>query len=216
MNWRVIDSGRQSARQNMAEDEILLEALLTGTEENPTLRFFQWTEPSVTYGFLLKPHDVKTYFPGNPPMVRRPTGGGAVLHTHNDLGVSLAWPRGQGILPETPRECYAEIHLALKEGLASYLNEKSLDLFVRPPGSCEQKPPADGANPRLCFQNPVCNDIMIGRQKVVGGALRIKRKAILYQGTIQWSGSINMEQLKKHLITAMIKNIFAENAMLAS
>jgi hypothetical protein len=51
----------------------------------------------------------------------------------------------------------------------------------------------------VCFQDPVCNDVMLADKKVVGGALRLTRKSILYQGTIQLSDQINRATLKANL-----------------
>jgi lipoate-protein ligase A len=64
----------------------------------PTLRFFQWDKPTVSYGHLMSLENG----------VKRPTGGGIVYHETTDLSFSLVWPRGQNLLPERPRSTKGE------------------------------------------------------------------------------------------------------------
>ena len=94
----------------MAGDVALLEAFQRG-EIPPTLRVYQWASPALTYGVnqQLPPRLVDACTALGIPMLRRPTGGKAVLHGH-DLTVGLvfryvaltpspsptAWERGVG------------------------------------------------------------------------------------------------------------------------
>lgn len=55
----------------------------------------------------------------------------------------------------------------------------------------------------LCFSEPVCNDIMLGDKKIIGGALRIMRNAILYQGTVQLGDAVDFPELKAAFLKAM-------------
>jgi lipoate-protein ligase A len=75
----------------MAGDVALLEAFQRG-EIPPTLRVYQWASPALTYGVnqQLPPRLVDACNALGIPMLRRPTGGKAVLHGH-DLTVALVF-----------------------------------------------------------------------------------------------------------------------------
>lgn len=196
---RVVDSGVLAGAENMAIDRAALDAMLDGRTETPTLRFFQWDKFTASYGYLLNEGDVTAWAKGF-TAIQRPTGGGAVLHRTTDLSVSLLWPRRRGILPEAPRACYAAVHEILKEGVDNYLDDKRTHLYSKPTGNCEA--PEIQKQFSVCFEKPVCNDVMLGHQKVVGGALRVTRTAILYQGTIQLNGVTDFDYLKNCLLKA--------------
>src|SRR5690349_11144970 len=98
MVWPVLDSGTHSGVENMSVDRLALERV-TETSQ-PLLRFFQWDKPAVSYGYLLDDAKVKQWTDARIEnreskidLVRRPTGGGAVMHQPSDLSFSLLWPR---------------------------------------------------------------------------------------------------------------------------
>jgi lipoate-protein ligase A len=208
-SWIVLDSGVRTAATQMAIDRGALESITAGVHNAPVVRFFQWDEPVVTYGYLLDPERVRQFAKenGGLPVVQRPTGGGAVVHTPTDLSVSLLWPKGAGHLPEKPRDCYEEIHAALRDGVRAYLGEGVLELFARTSNGCTTDPAVGLARFSVCFEQPVCNDVMLGRRKVVGGALRLTRRAILYQGAVQLRRTVNFPKLKFCLLTALRERI---------
>jgi len=87
----------------MAGDVALLEAFQRG-EIPPTLRVYQWASPALTYGVnqQLPPRLVDACNALGIPMLRRPTGGKAVLHGH-DLTAALVFryesPPSQALSP---------------------------------------------------------------------------------------------------------------------
>ena len=85
----------------MARDCALLEAFQRG-EIPPTLRVYQWASPALTYGVnqQLPARLVDACAALGIPMLRRPTGGKAVLHGH-DLTVALVF-RAADCLSEPP------------------------------------------------------------------------------------------------------------------
>jgi lipoate-protein ligase A len=57
-----VDSGALSAAENMAIDQRALDAMDAGETNSPAIRFFEWIEPSVTYGYLLDLEKVSKAF----------------------------------------------------------------------------------------------------------------------------------------------------------
>jgi lipoate-protein ligase A len=204
-DWIVIDSGVKTGEEHMAIDRFALNLVLNNPNTRPLLRFFQWAQPTVTYGYLLDPIQVETWAKdkGPCPLVKRPSGGGAVHHQENDLSLSLLWPRQTTALSDNPRACYAEIHEALQQALLPFLKEekKSISLFKKEglPPSCQ---PIESSRFSVCFQEPVCNDVMVGDKKIIGGALRLTRNAVLYQGHIE-NTSIPVGELKAAIVRSL-------------
>jgi lipoate-protein ligase A len=164
---RVIDDDeRRSAAMNMAVDEALLdEATL------PTLRFYRWRAPAVSFGYFSKFAEVECYT-ATRELVRRWTGGGVVLHG-TDLTYSFAVPRSHSLWSAPTLNVYAEVHSALKTALLAIGINGSL---------------TDSASPRTsdaCFANPVRADVMSDGRKVAGAAQRKSRLGLLQQGSVQ-------------------------------
>ena len=212
-NWLITDSGVNSAARNMAIDQNSLDAMLRGLHATPIVRFFQWQKAVVTYGYLLDESRVKEWAEANGGLdtVQRPTGGGAVIHQPTDLAISFLWPRKSGLLPDNPRDCYAEIHAMLRAGVKKYLGDSAPSLYA-PGQSCETVP-ADGQNRfSICFEAPVCNDVMLGDRKIIGGALRITRQALLYQGAVQLRRTMHLEKLKSCLLSSIMDRLLRTSA----
>ena len=75
---------------NMALDEAMLEEAARG--DAAYLRFYGWTVPTLSLGYFQRMADVRA----DPrwagvPIVRRPTGGGAIWH-HHELTYAIAVP----------------------------------------------------------------------------------------------------------------------------
>jgi lipoate-protein ligase A len=140
----------------MAGDVALLEAFQRG-EIPPTLRVYQWASPALTYGVnqQLPARLVDACNALGIPMLRRPTGGKAVLHGH-DLTVALVfryvaltpspsptqWERGAepALTPSpssTGRERGAAHHAFWSaEALASASGGSSASALQTPPRPC--------------------------------------------------------------------------------
>jgi lipoyl(octanoyl) transferase len=153
----------------------------------PTLRFFRFKEPTVSYGRLQEREHIRSLVPRGWRAVQRPTGGGVVFH-EGDLCLSLCWPAGESPLPKRPHEQYRWIHSLILETLKPYIRVKM--------ASCgDVAPPEEPFLTRTCFHNPVGYDLLSHRKKIVGGALRCTRRATLYQGALQLAMSPSQESL---------------------
>src|SRR5437762_5029540 len=81
MNWRLLLSPPVDGATNMALDEALLNSGLVGGP--PTVRMYGWTPPCLSVGTnqpLLTQIDTEWCAAQGVTLVRRPTGGRAVLH----------------------------------------------------------------------------------------------------------------------------------------
>src|SRR5699024_5285700 len=80
--WHILDSGSHDAAINMATDEALIHWHNQG-QVGPTLRFYQWKQPSLSIGHfqnVAKTIDFCGVEKHECQLVRRLTGGSAVLH----------------------------------------------------------------------------------------------------------------------------------------
>lgn len=181
-NWRLLSTPPLSGDENMRQDRDTLMAVSRG-EAPPTVRFFRFSAPTVTFGRLQKLSSIQSKVPSGWAVAQRPTGGGLVFH-RNDLCVSFAWPKGQPPIPTATKEIYPWIHQLLKRGLGNSLKMAACA------DVCASKSPFET---RECFTEPVGYDLLSEGQKVVGGALWNTRNAILYQGSIQIPGAGDRE-----------------------
>jgi lipoate-protein ligase A len=88
--WRVILNGPESASFNMAADAVLFERA-EDCSSPPVLRLYAWDKPSITIGFhqtLERALDVQKL--DHTPVVRRVTGGRALLHDDGELTYAVA------------------------------------------------------------------------------------------------------------------------------
>jgi lipoyl(octanoyl) transferase len=160
--YRDIDS--RAAALNMAIDEALLE-----TATAPTIRFYRWDHPALSFGYFGKFDQV-----ANEPrdIVRRWTGGGIVFHGA-DLTYALIVPATNAAFAESSMSIYEKTHAAVREALAKSGNDVRL---------------ADSAAPKIsesCFANAVRADVLSNGTKVAGAAQRRTRRGLLQQGSIQ-------------------------------
>src|SRR5579871_4063209 len=91
--WRVVQDGEGEAAENMARDEAILNAVEQG-EAPPTIRFYQWSRPSVSLGrfqSIERTMDRDNCTRLGISLVRRITGGRGILHG-DDLTVSIVCP----------------------------------------------------------------------------------------------------------------------------
>ncbi len=110
---------------NMAVDETLLED--AAGEGHCTLRFYQWAEPTLSLGYFQAYADrARHEASSRSPVVRRTSGGGAILHDF-DVTYSLAAPEGHSLAANRLRT-YRVMHDALIEVLAGLGVEASLFL----------------------------------------------------------------------------------------
>ena len=119
----------------MALDEALFESTKV-----PSLRFYKWARPSLSFGYFGLFADVAPQM-NERDIVRRWTGGGIVPHG-DDLTYSVIFPRNGNEAQLQSREVYRQIHDAIRRALAP---------FVKAQLATKNSPAIQAS----CFANPV-------------------------------------------------------------
>ena len=111
--WRLLLTGPGEPGFNMALDEALAIAVRRAWSP-PTLRIYRWQRPAISLGCHQSSEVLETVaapLVGQTAVVRRPTGGGAVVHTRD---VSYALVCGPAPLRgQTACRLYQQFHVAL-------------------------------------------------------------------------------------------------------
>jgi lipoyl(octanoyl) transferase len=162
------------AAMNMAIDEAVLETAVV-----PTIRFYRWGSPALSFGYFGKFSDVAIYA-AERDLVRRWTGGGIVFHG-DDLTYSIVIPASDPAFSESATLIYEKVHRALAEALCGIGRRTELVGSAR----CADRTPQGGVLTNNCFANPVRADVMMDGQKIAGAAQRRTQRGLLQQGSIQ-------------------------------
>lgn len=155
----------------MRIDEELLNAAVGDSQA--TLRFYEWAEPTLSLGYFQSEHDAVPRELSDLPVVRRLSGGGAILHDR-ELTYSVALPVDHPHARK-PVALYALLH----EAIVTVLNAQGMSARLRGAEASDQ----ENKN-FLCFTRSDPNDIVIGSHKVVGSAQRRRKGAVLQHGSI--------------------------------
>jgi len=172
------DESPHSAAMNMAIDEALLETAVV-----PTIRFYRWRSPALSFGYFGKFSDVAIYA-AERDLVRRWTGGGIVFHG-DDLTYSIVIPASDPVFGESSIAIYEKIHRALADALNEVGERAVVAGGVDPGGIALRKHAAVSASGYNCFANPVRADVTMDGRKIAGAAQRRTRRGLLQQGSIQ-------------------------------
>ena len=166
----------------MALDEAILEAVSNGVSP-PTLRFYAWNPPCISLGVAQSIHDLdlKRLHSKRWDLVRRTTGGRAILHT-DELTYAVVAPIGNRHVAGGVLESYR--HLSL--GLVAGLQNMGLRVEIEP----EKKLSAQERGNPVCFQAPSAYEITVKQRKLLGSAQVRRRSGILQHGTLPLRGDI--------------------------
>lgn len=179
--WRLLVTEPLDGAMNMAIDEALLRSRIGGAGP-PTVRFYGWLPASVSLGYA-QPYDGTVDRDRCAALgigiVRRPTGGSAILHesparevTYAVVASSSDFPGAHDVL-----ETYRVIGQGLVGGLGRLGAAAELAPIVRGRS-------ADASPPAFCFVRTGAYEIAVGGRKLVGSAQRRQRGALLQHGTV--------------------------------
>jgi lipoate-protein ligase A len=182
-NWRFILHSSHNGPWNMAVDEALLESVSNHAEPS-TLRLYDWQPYTLSLGQAQPAGDIdlNALQARGWDLVRRPTGGRAILHA-DELTYSVTAPIENPILRGNVIESYRRISNGLVESL-------------RLVGLCADSKPKKAEEAHLskdpvCFQFPSDYEITYMDKKVVGSAQARKKGGILQHGSIPLHGDIS-------------------------
>ncbi len=184
--WRLLVNPPQAAAWNMAVDQAIAEAVQDG-DAPPTLRFYTWWPRALSLGYhqpvqlVDRPLALRLGI----DVVRRLTGGGALLHS-DELTYAMAIPRQHILARGGVRASYAALTQGLDAGL------EALGLTLRSSA-------ADGATgeslPGLCFSSPSTHEIWIGGRKMVASAQGRVHGGVLQHGSLVMSHDLAIHRL---------------------
>jgi lipoate-protein ligase A len=162
----------------MALDAALLASVAAGA--SPAVRFYRWAPACLSLGRNQLANDVydRTRVAAlGIDIVRRPTGGLAVLHD-DELTYAVTAPAA---LFGGPRAAYRDIHRAIAAGLATLGIETRL-------AAANSTLPERGISAAPCFAAPAGGEVVVGDRKLVGSAQRCERRTLLQHGSILIDG----------------------------
>lgn len=175
-----------SGPENMALDELLLRRVRDGGR--PVLRLYGWQPACLSLGRNQPARgllDAGIAARKGVDIVRRPTGGLAVLH-ERELTYAVAVPVG---VLGSPRETYRRLSAALaaaleRLGVAAEVVSSRSPAAVRAPGSGPQHYLGTAALEARCFGTAAPGEVAVGGRKLVGSAQRREGRVLLQHGSI--------------------------------
>ncbi len=170
--WRLLLAEPRSGAENMARDSAL-QARAARTGET-VFSIYSWTRPTLSFGRHQPAaglYDIEKIRSANVDIVRRPTGGRAILHDH-EVTYSVTAP----VKDAAPlRETYSRINRILLDGFGR------LGVGVEL-ASPTERAPAPGTRP--CFETPGEGELVARGSKLVGSAQWRDERALLQHGSI--------------------------------
>ena len=180
--WRlIVDAAPRSGAANMALDQAMAEACAAGASL-PTVRFYRWQPPAVSLGRHQSYADVDeaAALGRGYEIVRRPTGGRAILHT-DEFTYSVAAPQDEPRVQGGVMDSYLRISQALLAGLRRLGVQAD-----KAPASVRVGPDVSAA----CFEVPSAYEITTGPRKLMGSAQSRRAGYVLQHGSLPLVGDI--------------------------
>ncbi len=181
-NWRLLYTPPSNGAWNMAVDESILEHIYRG-EAKPTLRLYSWNPPCLSLGHAqsFKDVDVERLKSHGWDVVRRVTGGRAILHT-DELTYSVTGSAEElvfagGVLESYNRLAKALLHAVRELGLLVEIKED-----VTQNGILRHNP--------VCFEVPSTYEITVDGKKLIGSAQARKKEGVLQHGSLPLAGDL--------------------------
>lgn len=170
---RIILDGARSGAENMARDAALLEEHRPG--DLPVLRLYRWRPWAVSCGYHqgADAFDAEAIAAAGYGLVRRPTGGRAILHAE-ELTYAVVGASPSPLFGDTLHDTYMRIN----EALLLFLRDLGLPADV---SGGESRADARG---QVCFKSAGRHEINVRGRKLVGSAQRRRGEAFLQHGSI--------------------------------
>jgi lipoate-protein ligase A len=183
--WRLIVNKPTNGAWNMAVDESILIAVGRG-EVLPTLRLYAWEPPCLSIGYAQAISDIDLHLLHSRgwDIVRRPTGGSAILHT-DELTYSIIGSDEAYLLKGSLLDSYQKI----AQGLLTALEMMGIDASIETIDDTLSQPVTKHRE-AICFENPSKFEITVSQKKLLGSAQARRKEGILQHGTLPLHGDI--------------------------
>jgi lipoate-protein ligase A len=182
--WRLLVSSPADGATNMAIDEAILRAVSRGLVR-PTLRLYAWQPPCLSLGRGQRGTEVDQAACARDGLhvVRRPTGGRAILHT-DELTYSVVAPLDEPRVAGDIVTSYRRLSRALLAAL------RRLGVDAESHLAATEEPGAEAPNP-VCFEVPSHYELTAADgRKLVGSAQMRTSEVVLQHGTLPLEGDI--------------------------
>jgi lipoate-protein ligase A len=167
----------------MAVDEAIL---LSGI---PTLRLYRWQPMCLSLGYGQRSRDAdRARLAGQGwDLVRRPTGGRAILHgdDHDELTYSLSLPPDDPLVKLSIIESYRSISAALVAALESLGAQPHAER-----ADSDLQAGAESPISPVCFETPSHYEITVAERKLIGSAQVRRKNGVLQHGALPLSGDL--------------------------
>jgi lipoyl(octanoyl) transferase len=182
VTWRLIINSPGDGPWNMAVDEAILESVAK-KDVPPTLRLYAWDPYCLSLGHAQPKSDVnrQALKANGWGLVRRPTGGKAILHA-DELTYAILAPIDEPRVKGTVLESYQR----LSKAILSALSFLGIQAEAKPKETSALKQPM---NP-ICFESPSDYEITTDGKKIIGSAQARRLQGVLQHGSIPLSGDI--------------------------
>lgn len=184
--WRLVVDEALPGAANMARDAALFARAEESVAPQTTLRFYRWDVPTLSLGNKQRAAsaaDGEFCRRNGVAVVRRPTGGAAVLH-HLELTYSVVSNDREHFPQHGIMAIYLQISRALCRGLQALgvparivshgaLGPARADNYIR--------------NPYPCFSAASHFELVVGEHKIIGSAQKRGRRAFLQHGSIPYA-----------------------------
>jgi len=164
----------------MERDRARLLALEAHPERGPSLVLYRWREPTLSLGYVQREErvlDAEAVARARLPVVRRPTGGRAILHV-NEWTYAAVVPIDDAAVGGGLARSLAALSGIVAEALAS------IGVDAVPVRERATRPAGAGAADAACFAQAVGYELTVDGRKLSGAAQRRLARALLQQGTL--------------------------------
>lgn len=183
--WRLLIDDPASGHENMAIDEAILTACENGLSPS-TVRFYGWSQPTLSLGCFQKFGAYKENCDAlGIPIVRRITGGRAVLH---DMELTYAVASDDAALFEMG---IIGAYRIISGCMVDALRDIGIDADIQKEVKSQKHAPAgfkQGSKVRSqgfsCFKSVSRYEILINGKKIIGSAQKRLKRAFLQHGSI--------------------------------
>ena len=183
-NWRLVFSPPGPGNLNMAADEALMESAVENMS-TPTLRLYSWEPACLSLGYAQSFSEVDEVSLQNHgwTLVRRPTGGRAILHT-DEITYSITGRLDDPFFSGSILDSYRR----LATGLVAALSNLGVQADMK---ELKEGPLQKSSSEAVCFEVASNYEITYDGKKLIGSAQSRRRGGFLQHGSLPLFGRLD-------------------------